>query len=91
MGPIRDPPTFPFDILSRRDRRRRADHCHEALVAAAFHAQDATARLFTVEGHALDCTSEVFRRRETGWRLHSLDTRSGHRNGHRFFAGLAQA
>src|SRR5437870_2520575 len=69
MGPIRDPPAFPFDILPRRDRGRRPDHGYEIPVATDFDAQDAKARLLAMKGHTLDRTSEVFRRMGTGWCL----------------------
>jgi hypothetical protein len=69
MGPIRDPRAFPFNILPRCDRGCRPDHRDKLPVTTDFDAQDAEPGLFTVEGHALDGTREVFRRMSVGWCL----------------------
>ena len=66
MGPVGDPPAFTFDILPRCDRCCRPDHGDQVSVATDFDAQHAKARLFTVKGHPLDGTSEMFRRMGTG-------------------------
>jgi hypothetical protein len=78
MGPIRDPPAFTLDILTRRDRGCCPYDGNEVTVTTDFDAKDAETGLLAMEGHALDRTSQGFRGMGTGGslgrRFHGLTT-----------------
>ena len=78
MGAVGEPCAFPFNILSRSNRRRCPNDGHEVPMTTNFDTEDTETRLFTVEGHTLDGTREMFRRRGSGGslcrRFHGMDS-----------------
>ena len=60
VGAVSDPPSLTFHVFAWRDGGCSPDDRDQVSMAADFDAQDAEARLFTVEGDAFDRASQVF-------------------------------
>jgi hypothetical protein len=67
MGPIVDPPAGTFNVFPRGDCGCCAHNRDEITMTTNLDPEDAEARLFAMERHALDCTGQVFRGMTGGW------------------------